>query len=134
MKRSVIFVVDRNAIYRNLIRYRLEKSGFTNVHAFSTREECLYRIRKSLRPGFLISSAFDSGQPAAGFLNAVMDFSPHTRVIFFDAFTDPQETGYLLSAGASDCVVSTSDPDAGISELVKNVTFLARDMAHSGLF
>jgi len=131
MKRSDIFVVDRSAIYRNLIRYRLEKDGFTHVHAFSSREECLYRIRKSLRPGFLIASAFDPGQHAAGFLHAVLDLSPHTRVIFFDAFTDPQETGHLLAAGAADCVVRTNDPDAGISELIKNIIFLAREVANA---
>lgn len=128
MKGTVIFIVDRNAIYRNLIRYRLEKSGFTNVLAFNSREECLYRIRKGSLPGLLIASALDAGQPAAGFLQEVLGLSPLTRVVFFDAFTDPQETGRLLAAGASDCVVRTIDPDAGISELVKNVAFLAREV------
>ncbi|MCX6269102.1 MAG: response regulator [Bacteroidetes bacterium] len=129
MKKSLIFVVDKNPIHRNLIRYNLEINKFTNVHAFQTGEDCLYRIQKSLQPDFLISSFFTGTHSGFDFLRSVLEISPSTRVIFFDNFEDPLLAEKLLTAGASDYVVKTGDPDAGISQLLKNVHYLAREKA-----
>lgn len=129
MKTSAIFIVDKNPIHRNLIRYNLEISKFTNIQTFPSGEECLYRLHKKDHPDFLICSFFTGNHTGFDFLRSVMDISPYTRVIFFDTFEDPALAGKLLEAGASDYVVKTRDPDAGISDLLKNVRYLIRKKA-----
>ena len=127
MKTSVIFVVDKNPIHRNLIRYNLEGNKCANVHTFPSGEECVYRMQKNIRPDFLITSFFTGQLTGFDFLHSVLGISPTTRVIFFDAFEEPALAGELLRAGACDFVVKTRDPDAGIAELLKNVRYLARE-------
>jgi len=129
MKTSVIFVVDKNPIHRNLIRYNLEINKFINILTFPSGEECLHRLHKHFLPDFLITSFFTGNHSGFDFLQSVREISPATQVIFFDTFDDHQLAGKLLAAGACDCVVKTRDPDAGISELVKNVNYLAREKA-----
>ena len=129
MKIPVIFVVDKNPVHRNLIRYNLEINKFTNIHTFISGEECLYRLQKKLHPDFLITSFFTGNQSGFDFLRQVLELSPSTQVIFFDTFEDAQLAGKLLQAGACDYVVKTRNSDAGISELLKNIRYLAREKA-----
>ena len=129
MKAPVIFVVDKNPMHRNLIRYNLELSKFTNVQTFISGEECIYRLQKNLSPDFLITSFFTGNQSGFDFLRQVLELSPSTQVIFFDTFEDAQLAGKLLQAGACDYVVKTRNSDAGISELLKNIRYLAREKA-----
>jgi hypothetical protein len=46
------------------------------------------------------------------------------QIIFFDNFDDSQLTDKLLDSGASDVILKTNTPDAGISELIKNIRYL----------
>jgi DNA-binding NarL/FixJ family response regulator len=129
MKAPVIFVVDKNPIHRNLIKYYLNINKFTHVHTFPSGEECLYRLRKNANPEFIISSFFTGSHTGFDFLQIVLDISPSSRVIFFDTFEDPEIAEKLLDIGAADYVVKTRHSDIGISELLKNVLYLARDQA-----
>jgi DNA-binding NarL/FixJ family response regulator len=132
MKTAVIFVVDKNPIHRSLIKYNLNISKFTTVYTFSSAEECLYRMQKNLRPDFLITSFFTGNYSGFDFLRIILEIDPVTRVVFFDAFEDPDIPARLIEAGACDYVAKTRDPDAGIAELLKNVSFLAREKALIG--
>ncbi|MEI7898009.1 MAG: response regulator [bacterium] len=129
MKTPVIFVVDKNPIHRNLIKYHLEINKFSIVHAFPTAEECLFRLHKNVHPDFLITSFFTGSPTGFEFLRSVLEISASTRVVFFDTFDDSQIAEKLLEAGASDFVVKTRNPDAGISELLKNIRYLSREKA-----
>ena len=57
MKKSVIFIVDKNPAHRNLIKFNFERNRFTNIHAFPNAEECLYRMQKNLIPDFLVTGS-----------------------------------------------------------------------------
>jgi len=127
MKTPVIFLVDKNPIHRNLIRYNLELCKYTDIHTFPSGEECIYRLEKGIRPDFLITSFFTGNHLGFKFLQIIGELSPSTQVIFFDAFDDPLLARRLLEAGARDCVVKTRNPDAGISELLKNVRYLSKE-------
>jgi DNA-binding NtrC family response regulator len=129
MSTSVIFVVDKNPTHRNLIRYNLELNKFINVLTFPSGEECLYRLQKQFHPDFLITSFFTGNLSGFDFLRSVLEISPSVQVVFFDTFEDPQLAEKLLDAGACDYVVKTRNPDAGISNLLKNVMYLDREKA-----
>ena len=51
---------------------------------------------------------------------------------FFDKFEDSELAGKLLEAGACDYVVKYGNPDNGMSTLLKNVRYLAREKALTG--
>ncbi len=127
MKTPAIFVVDKNPIHRNLIRYNLELNRFANIHAFPSGEECLYRLRKDSPPDFLITSFFTGELTGFEFLRCVLEIHPSIRIIVFDTFEDSQIPGKLITAGACDFVAKTRNPDAGISDLLKNIRYLARE-------
>ncbi|MDP1622108.1 MAG: response regulator [Bacteroidales bacterium] len=129
MKSSRIFIVDKNPIHRNLIRYNLESNKFTNVHVFPSGEECLYRMEHKIYPDLLIASFFTGNSTGFDFLRSILEISPFTLVIYFDKFEDPQLPQRLIEAGAHDFVGKTTDPDAGISALLKNINYLLRETA-----
>jgi DNA-binding NtrC family response regulator len=129
MKTSVIFVVDKNPIHRSLIKYNLNINKFTIVYTFSSAEECLYRMQKNVHPDFVISSYFTGNYSGFDFLRLVLEIHPETKVIFFDVFEDLRLAEQLLEAGACDFVAKTRNPDAGISELLKNVRYLSAKKA-----
>jgi DNA-binding NarL/FixJ family response regulator len=126
IKSPLIFIVDKNPIHRNLIKYYLDNNKFANVMAFPSGEECLYRLQRSSPPDFLISSFFTGNQSGFDFLHSVLEISPFVQVIFFDMFEDHRVAENLLIAGATDYVVKTRNPDAGIAELLKNLQYLSR--------
>ncbi len=124
METPLIFVVDKNPIHRNLLKYRLESTRFADVQAFPSGEECLYRLQKHVHPDFLITSFFSGNYSGFEFLRLVQAISPSIRVIFFDIFEDHQVADMLIEAGACDYVGKTSNPDAGIAGLMKNLHYL----------
>ena len=132
MKTPLIFVVDKNPIHRSLIQYHLNINKFTIVQTFQSGEECLYRLQKQTHPDFLITSFFTGNHSGFDFLRIVLEISPSIQVIFFDTFEDPQIAERLLEAGACDFVVKTKNPDTGISQLLKNIRYLAREKALTG--
>lgn len=122
----VIFVVDRNPIHRNLVKYFLEAARSGTVHTFPTGEECLYRLRKGPVPDFVITSFFTGDADGFGFLGSVMRTNPAIRVIFFDHFLDSDTAYRLIDEGACDFISKTADPETGVRELVKNLRYLSR--------
>jgi len=126
MSIPLVFVVDKNPIHRNLIRYRLESGRFARTETFPSGEECLYRIHHGVRPDFIITSFFNGGADGFTFLQEALAHAGESRIIFFDDFSDHDLPRLLVSGGAADFVAKTRDPDAGIAELVKNIRYMAR--------
>jgi DNA-binding NarL/FixJ family response regulator len=54
----------------------------------------------------------------------VHSVAPFTDVIFFENFEDHQVVEKLIRAGACDYVAKTSEPETGITQLLKNIRFL----------
>jgi len=127
MNSSVVFVIDKNPIHNSLIKYHLNINRFSKVYTFQSWSECLYRMEKNLIPDYLITD-YDVGE-ISGFdlLRKVQALSSSVRVIFFSSYDDPILAIRLLDSGAADYIVKTSRLDIGLSELIKNVTFLNKE-------
>jgi len=131
MKADLLFVVDKNSIHRNLIKYHLNINKFSGVQVFQSGNECLYRLQKNVTPDFIIAD-YDLGDCTGfEFLKKVKNAAPQVHVIFFTTIDDPILAVKLLEAGASDYLVKTSKIDFGISELIKNIKFIVREPAIS---
>ena len=131
MHTPVIVVVERNNAHRNLINYNLILNKFLNTYTFPTGEECLYRLRRSLVPDFVIADLNPTDQGSIDFLHMVKDLCPKAHVIFFASFDDPKTAIRLHEAGATDYIQKSSKPGIGISELIQNIKFLALEKAIS---
>jgi DNA-binding NtrC family response regulator len=128
MQNATIFVIDRNPIHNSLIKYHLNISKFTQVQSFPNGQECLYRLQKNLIPDYIVTDYDIGNYTGFDFLGRVKDQYPDVSVIYFSFMADPVLAMKLLQAGASDFIVKTSKLEAGISELLKNLRFILKEV------
>lgn len=128
MNNISIFVIDRNPIHNSLIKYHLNINKFTLVHTFPNGQECLYRLQKGLIPDFIITDYDIGNYTGFDFLIKIRDRYPDLSVVYFSSIADPVLAMKLLEAGASDFIIKTSKLEAGISELLKNLKFILKEV------
>ena len=102
MKRTTVFIIEKEAPIANLIRYHLLSHQAKHVQVFPSVTECLYFMRKKSIPDFLIA---DLAHPE---INA------------------PIAT-QLLKEGATDYIYKSGRMEDWIHELVKDMEFLIRE-------
>jgi len=128
MNNIIVFVVDRNPIHNGLIKYHLNISKYNFVYTFPNGQECLYRLQKGLIPEFIITDYDIGNYTGFDFLGKVKDRYPDVSVVYFSSFADPVLAMKLLEAGASDFIVKTSKLETGITELLKNLKFIHKEV------
>ncbi len=126
-KAPVIFIIDKNPIHNSLIKYHLNVNRFFNVQTFTSGNECLYRLQKNVLPRFIVMDYNIGDYNGFDFMQKVKYISPHTHLIFFSSYDDPILAVRLLDAGATDYIAKTGKLELGLTELVKNLGFLARE-------
>lgn len=131
MKSVLIFIVDKNPVQSSLLKYHLTIQRFANVQLYHSAEECLYRLRKSVIPHYLITEFDLADHNGFDFLRLIKQLSPSTQVIFFSSLDDPILAMQLIDSGASDYIMKTTKLDLGIKNLIKNIEFLQREKIHN---
>ena len=127
MKNVSIFIVERNPVWGNLLKYRLSSGKFTNIRLLHSAQEALAQISGQVIPHFLIADADDPSMNCMEFLTRIKKLNPYIKVLFFTAQADSLLAEDLLAAGATDYIVRSGKQDAGITELIKNLTWLCRE-------
>jgi DNA-binding NarL/FixJ family response regulator len=127
MKNISIFIVERNPVWGNLLKYRLSTARFTNTRLLHSPQEALHLIADHVVPHYLITDAGDASINCMDFLTRVRTHNPYIKVIFFTTVADSELANDLLAAGATDYIARTGKQDAGIPELIKNLTYLCRE-------
>ena len=127
MKSVMVFIVDKNPIHSSLLKYHLTIQRFSNVQLYHSAEECLYRLRKSVVPQYLITEYDLADHNGFDFLRMVKKISPTTQVLFFTSYDDPILAMRLIDSGATDYIMKTVKLDQGIQDLIKNIVFLQRE-------
>lgn len=128
MNNISIFVIDRNPIHNSLIKYHLNINKFTLVYTFPNGQECLYRLQKGFIPDFIITDYDIGNYTGFDFLGKIRDRYPDLSLVYFSSIADPVLAMKLLEAGASDFIIKTSKLEAGISELLKNLKFILKEV------
>jgi len=128
MQTSRIFIVDRNPIHNSLIKYHLDINKIGQVFIFPNGQECLYRLEKNTIPDVIITDYDIGNYTGFDFLKKVRDMYPEVRVVYFSSLADPVLAMKLLDSGASDFLVKTSKLENGISELLKNLRFILKEV------
>jgi two-component system, NtrC family, response regulator AtoC len=128
MQTSLIFIVDRNPIHNSLIKYHLNINKIGQVNTFPNGQECLYRLEKNTLPDVIITDYDIGNYTGIDFLKKITERYPDIRVIYFSSSADPVLAMKLLEAGASDFLVKSSKLEAGITELIKNLRYILREV------
>jgi DNA-binding NarL/FixJ family response regulator len=132
MKRTTVFIIEKEAPVANLIRYQLLSRQAKHVQVFPSVPECLYFMQKKSTPDYLIADLDHPEILATGFLSTILQSFPGVRVLFLSSFTDDSLAKQLLEAGATDCIYKSGRMEDWIMELVKNTEFLIREKIKAG--
>ena len=127
MKNISIFIVERNPVWGNLLKYRLSLGKFTNTRLLHSAQEAFRLISDHIVPHYMIADAEDPTINCLEFLARIKSLNPYVKVLFFTTVADSLLANDLLAAGATDYIVRSGKQDAGISELIKNLTYLCRE-------
>ena len=128
MQTSRIFIVDRNPIHNSLIKYHLDINKLGYVSNFPNGQECLFRLEKNIVPDVIITDYDIGNYTWFDFLRKIKVLHPEVRVVYFSSIADPVLAMKLLDAGASDFLVKTSKLENGISELLKNLRYILKEV------
>jgi len=134
MKRTSIFIIEKDIVVANLIRYKLMAHQVSQVQIFPTITECLYFIQKRSVPDFIIADLSLPEINGSNFLKAVKSLYPRVRVVFLSPFSDDMLLSQLLEEGASDYIFKSGQQEAWIHELVKNLEYLTRKATRGNQF
>jgi PleD family two-component response regulator len=127
MKNILVFILDRNPVQGNFLKYSLSSSGIKNVLIFQTPEECLYSLRKSKLPAFIIADAALKSMTDLEFLRLIKSIDPSINVIFHSEDEDISHVSKLLEVGATDYIVRAGGDRAWIQELSSNLQYLIKE-------
>jgi len=132
MKNILVFILDNNQVQGNFLKYNLSSSGIKNVTLFHTAEECLYSIRKTKSPDFIIAGTVLKSTTDFEFLKLIKDIDPSVHVIFHSDNEDISHSTNLLDAGATDYIVRVGDNRNWIRELTSNLQYLIKEELRPG--
>jgi DNA-binding NarL/FixJ family response regulator len=127
MKKLLVFILDRNSIQGNFLKYHLSASGFNNVILFNTHEDCIYSIHKNIIPDFIIADPDIKNITDLEFLNLIKNNNPSIKVIFSSNNEDISHISALLEAGATDYIVRVGSNQNWIHELISNLHYLIKE-------
>jgi DNA-binding NtrC family response regulator len=102
-KNPLIFIVEDNKIYNQLVAGFLEKKGFTNVKSFSTGEECLKNL--NLNPDIIIQDYLLQGMNGIEVLVRAKKHHPETEFIFLSGQDSMEVAVNTMRYGAYDYIL-----------------------------
>ena len=127
MKKLLLFILDRNPIQGNFLKYHLCSNGFNNVILYNTLEDCIYSLRKNIIPDFIIADPNLKNTTDLEFLKLIKNYNPSIKVIFFSNSEDICHVSALLEAGATDYIVRVGNKQNWIHELISNLHYLIKE-------
>jgi DNA-binding NtrC family response regulator len=104
-KKYLIFVVEDNKLYNQLITGHLSKNGYTNVKSYTTGKECLEAVKNKEIPNIVIQDYFMNEMNGLEILHKVKKIIPKAEFIFLTANEDVEVAVSTMKSGAYDYVI-----------------------------
>lgn len=120
-----IFILDKNPVHRNMIRYRLISEGFRQVSVFPSVSEFNYQLEKGCLPDFLIVDCQSLIPGQVSFVEMVLEVSPDTKIILFTDIEEQDFANELLENGATDYILKNGANVHGMKELILNLKYMS---------
>ena len=132
MKNILVFIIDRNPVQGNFLKYSLSSSAIKNVIIFHTPEECLRNIRKTKLPDFIIADTMLKSTTDMELLKLIKNIDPAIKIIFHSDNEDISHISQLLDLGATDYIVRALGDRNWIRELTSNLQYLIKEELRLG--
>lgn len=118
-KDPLIFIVQDNLIYKDLLVGYLKQRKFKNIKTFISGEECLNSIK--LGPDIVVLDYTLNGISGLELMRRVKAEHPETDFIFLSSQNSLEVAVKLMKLGASDYIIK--DPEAP-HNLIHSIEFL----------
>jgi two-component system, CitB family, response regulator DctR len=127
MKRTSVFIIEKDPSVANLVRYQLLSRQANQVQIFPNLGECLYFATRKFVPDFVIADLDQPELQSPDFLKTLREACPETGILLLSSTPDDLLAGRLLEEGATDYIVKTERTEEWMTELTKNIGFLAKE-------
>jgi len=107
-KNYLIFVVEDNKLYNQLIVGHLSKSGYANVKSFTSGKECIDAIKNKEVPNIVIQDYFMNDMNGIEVFQKIKKLVPKTEFIFLTANENVEVAVSTMRLGAYDYVIKDS--------------------------
>jgi DNA-binding NtrC family response regulator len=126
MDQLVLFVVDENAIHRNLLLFSLKREGYKNCMAIPNAAECFYHLEKGVRPDYIIIDFLAIARNPQSFFDQIRKAGSSIRIIIFTDHDDPVLAQLLFEQGVFDYILKQGPLLSGQAELIKNLRYILK--------
>ncbi|MCE1198289.1 MAG: response regulator [Marinilabiliales bacterium] len=99
----LIFIVEDNPAYNDLVVHYLHSKKFNNVVGLTSGEECLKRIKE--KPEIIVQDYLLEGMDGIEVLKQVKKVNPHTQFIFLSGQDSVDVAINTIKLGAFDYIV-----------------------------
>lgn len=123
-KNPLIFVVQDNVVYKDLIVGYLKSRKYQNIKTFKTGEECLKAIK--LNPDLIVLDYSFDGLNGLEIMRKIKQEYPETEFIFLSGQNDVEVAVKLMKAGAADYVVKNEKAPFNLSKAIDHLVAEAR--------
>jgi DNA-binding NtrC family response regulator len=123
-KYPLIFVVEDNKSYSKVVEYHLKNSGYENIMAFSSGEQCLHQL--DLRPDIIIQDYKLQGISGLNVLQRVKNILPYTEFIFLSAQDSIDIAISTIKYGAFDYIVKDEVALQRMLQKIENIIKLQK--------
>lgn len=103
IKNPLIFIVEDNVVYKDLIVGHLQSKKYTNIKTFDNAGECLKALH--LKPDIIVLDYSYGGISGLDLMRKVKEEHPEVDFIFISGQNDLEVAVNLMKMGASDYVV-----------------------------
>jgi len=113
----VIFVIEDNKLYNNLVVKHLQNNGFKNVVSFLSGEECIVNLLVQ-KPDIVIQDYFLEGMNGIEVLKKLKSKYPDAEFIFLSGQESMEVTIKTMKHGAFDYVIKD---EAAMDKLIDRI-------------
>ena len=117
-KKYLIFVVEDNEMYNQLIAGHLKKNGFSNVKSFTSGKKCIEALQNNEIPNIIIQDYFMNEMNGLEVLQNVKKIVPEAEFIFLTANEDIDVAVTTIKSGAYDYVIKD---DVALDKVVHKI-------------
>ena len=97
-RKELVFIVEDDVFYAEMIQESLKLKGYENIEIFTSAKACIDQMYKM--PFIIVLDYNLDGDNGVAVLNEVMDFTPNTHVILMSGQDEISVAVDLLKKGA----------------------------------
>jgi response regulator of citrate/malate metabolism len=118
-KSMLIFVVEDNLLFNQMVCEYLKKNNFNNIKSFTTGNDCIKAVLNGEKPDIVIQDYFLDDTNGLEVLKAVKKQSKKSEFIFLTANDDISVVIDSMKSGALDYIIK--DKGVALNKLVDKV-------------